>query len=271
MNLTQKKEKLINIIKEYGSLLIAFSGGVDSSFLIKTAFDVLKNKAVALTAVSATYPDYEFNDAVNFAKQYGITQIIVNSNELEMEDFTKNDTNRCYHCKKELFTICREQADKLGLKYIADASNCDDLSDFRPGRNAAMELGVKSPLIEAKLTKAEIRELSKEMGLNTFDKPSQACLSSRFPYGTAITKNKLDIVRKCELFLKEAGILQFRVRYHGELARIEVSKDDINKFMDVKFRDKVVDNFKKNGFCYVSLDLEGYRTGSQNEVIKNKG
>jgi uncharacterized protein len=270
MDMHQKNENLIRIIKGYGSVLVAFSGGVDSAFLLKTASDALKEKTVALTATSVTYPKHELEDSVKFTQSHRIKHIIIDSNELESKDFVKNDTNRCYYCKKELFKICKEKAEKLELNCIADGSNYDDLEDFRPGRDAAIELGVKSPLVDAQLTKKEIRELSRQIGLDTFDKPSFACLSSRFPYGTAITKDRLDMVRESELFLKSCGIRQFRVRYHGNLARIEVSKDDINKFLNEEFRHKVIDNFKKNGFCYVSLDIEGYRTGSQNEVIAKK-
>jgi uncharacterized protein len=270
MSLSKKKEKLVEIIKGYGSVLIAFSGGVDSTFLLKAAHDTLKDNAVAITAASETYPEFELCDSIEFTKSHGIKHIIVNSNELDVEGFAKNDTRRCYYCKTELFKICRERAEELDIKYVADGSNHDDLKDFRPGRDAALELGIKSPLIDARLTKEEIRQLSKNMRLKTFDKPAFACLSSRFPYGTTITKEKLNMVKESELFLRSCGIKQFRVRYHGDLARIEVLKSDINAFLDDGFRHKVIDNFKKNGFSYVSLDLEGYRTGSQNEVIGKK-
>lgn len=270
MDQNDRKERLVELIKGYRSLLVAFSGGVDSTFLLKVAHDTLGEKAVALTATSETYPTHELEDAIGFTKANNIKHIIVDSNELEIDNFAKNDERRCYYCKAELFKICGDKAKELGIEHIADGSNHDDLADFRPGRDAAKELGVKSPLLDASLTKDDIRALSKELGLKTHDKPSFACLSSRFPYGTAITKERLNMVKECELFLKASDIKQFRVRYHGDLARIEVLGDDIKRFLDDGFRRSVIDTFKENGFIYVSLDLEGYRTGSQNEVIGKK-
>jgi uncharacterized protein len=270
MDLKEKNQRLIEMIEGYGSLLIAFSGGVDSTFLLKTAFDTLKDNVVALTATSETYPEHELTEAKEFAKSLGVKHIIVDSNELEIKDFAQNDLKRCYHCKKELFMICKEHAKEFQINEVADGSNIDDLGDFRPGRDAAKELSIKSPLVDAKLTKDDIRALSKSLKLKTFDKPAFACLSSRFPYGTTITKDRLNVVKSCEQFLRASGIKQFRVRYHGDLARIEVLRDDIGRFLDEEFRTSIIDNFKKNGFSYVSLDLEGYRTGSQNEVINKK-
>ncbi len=270
MDITGKKEKLDNIIKGYGSVLVAFSGGVDSTFLMKTAYDILKNRAAALTATSPTYPEHELKNAKSFTKSHGIRHIIVDSNELEIENFAKNDKLRCYYCKSELFKLCVDKAEKLGLNQVIDGTNHDDLDDFRPGSDAAKELGIKSPLLQAGLTKDDIRELSRRMGLPTHNKPSFACLSSRFPYGTAITKERLGMVSACEQFLMASGIKQFRVRYHGNMARIEVPEDEMNRFLGGAFRRKVVENFKKNGFNYIALDLQGYRTGSQNEVIEAK-
>jgi len=267
MNLQTKHEKLIDILTGYGSVMVAFSGGVDSTFLLNVAHETLGENAVALTATSETYPEHELNEAIEFTKSNGIKQIIIDSNELEIDGFANNDVKRCYYCKLELFNLCRTHADKHNIMYVLDGTNFDDLSDYRPGRDAANELDVKSPLLEAELTKDDIRALSKDMGLKTFDKPAFACLSSRFPYGTKITKERLNQIRACEMFLRENSIKQFRVRYHGDLARIEVLKDDIARFSDTNFREQVVNTFKENGFTYISLDLEGYRTGSQNEVI----
>ncbi len=267
MNQRRKKEKLISILKGYGSLMVAFSGGVDSTFLLAVAHEALGDNIAALTATSETYPEHERDAAIAFANSRGMKHLVIDSNELDIENFARNDTKRCYYCKSELFKLCRKEADKLGIAQVADGSNVDDLGDFRPGRDAAKELGVKSPLVDAGLTKDDIRELSREMRLSTHDKPAFACLSSRFPYGTTITRERLGIIKKCEDFLRELGIKQFRVRYHGKLARIEVLKNDIARLMEDELRDKVVQKFKESGFTYVSLDLEGYRLGSQNEVI----
>lgn len=265
-----KLTKLKGILLGMDSVLVAFSGGVDSTFLLKVAVDTLGEKAAAVTAVSPTYPDSELKEACSLAGLIGARHVIVDSNELEIPNFAENDEKRCYYCKSELFAISREKARSLGFKNVADGSNADDALDYRPGRTAASELGVRSPLHEAGLTKSEIRLLSKELDLPTWDKPSQACLSSRFPYGTRITVERVEKVALGEELLRSLGFRQFRVRYHGETVRIEVEEGDLGRFLDDGVRRKVVVGLKSIGFVYVTLDLQGYRTGSMNEALKKR-
>jgi uncharacterized protein len=266
MQLDNKLAKLQSILSAMDSAVVAFSGGVDSSFLLQTARDVLgPDRVIALTATSPTYPGHEFNESVKLARQFGVRQIVVDSNELDIPGFADNPPNRCYHCKKELFGICLNKARELGYAEVLDGSNLDDLNDYRPGRQAAAELKVRSPLLEAGLAKEDIRELSRRSGLETADKQPFACLASRFPYGTRITAERLQQIDRCESFMRQNGFHTFRVRYHGETARIEVALDELTRIIDDSLRMKLLAEFKSAGFTYVALDLQGYRTGSMNE------
>lgn len=268
MSVQEKLTQLKNNLAAMESALVAFSGGVDSTFLLRVARDVLgPERVVALTATSPTYPQHEFEESRRLAGELGVRQVVVESNELEIPGFAENAPERCYHCKHELFSLCLQRAGDLGFREVLDGSNRDDLQDYRPGRKAGEELKVRSPLVEAGLDKEDIRVLSRELGLPTWDKQPFACLSSRFPYGTTITAERLVQIDRCELFLREKGFRNYRVRYHGEIARIEVAPDEIGRLLDERLRKDVSAAFKEAGFTYVSLDLEGYRTGSMNEVL----
>lgn len=263
-----KLGKLKRILEGLGGAVVAFSGGVDSSFLLKAASDVLpREKVLAVTAVSDTYTGSELAQAKRFAKALGVRHKIIFTDELKDRNFIKNRPDRCYYCKRELFKRLNAIARRNRLYFVADASNVDDRKDYRPGSRAKKEMGVKSPLQDAGITKNDIRRFSKKLGLETWDKPSMACLASRIPYGVRISKAVLKKVGRAEAFMKHLGINQVRVRYHNDIARIEVDKKDIKRFSSKNFCDKIVRRLKELGFRYIVLDLEGYRTGSLNEVL----
>ena len=268
MELQTKLNNLKENIRRMDSIAVAYSGGVDSTFLLKVVHDVLKEKVLAITAKSSIFPERELREAHSFAETLGTKHIVIELDELAIEGFADNPVNRCYLCKREVFSRIIEVAKQNKIKYIADGSNIDDLGDYRPGRRALEELGVVSPLQEAAMTKNDIRILSKQMDLPTGDKPSFACLASRFPYGEKITKEKLGVIDRLEQYLMDGGFRQVRVRHHGNIARIEVAMDERSKFFDTGLMDRIYEKFRENGFAYVTLDLKGYRTGSMNEVIK---
>ena len=263
-----KTRKLKEILKKMGKVVVAFSGGVDSSFLLKMAKNTLPKKDIlAVTAVSETYTGSELKQAKRFAKKTGIRHKIIFTNELKDKNFTKNPINRCYYCKKELFGRMAEIAKKEGLNYVIDASNIDDARDYRPGSKAKKEFGIRSPLMEAGFSKEDIRKCSGRLKLETADMPSMACLASRFPYGEKINKKALKKIEAAEAFIKRQGVLQVRVRCHNNIARIEVEKENIKIFVNKRICDKITQRLKQLGFKYITLDLEGYRSGSLNEVL----
>ncbi|MCR4901874.1 MAG: ATP-dependent sacrificial sulfur transferase LarE, partial [Butyrivibrio sp.] len=246
---------------------VAFSSGVDSTFLLKVAHDTLGEKCIAITGKSESFPSKERQEAEAFCQREGIKQIEFSSGEIYEESYAANPKNRCYICKHILFSRMLELARENGIENVAEGSNMDDLGDYRPGLQAIKELNILSPLRKVELTKAEIREYSKEMGLPTWSKPSFACLASRFVYGERITADKLKMVEQAELLLADIGLKQYRVRIHDKMARIEVYPDDIELLVKKEIRDRIVTSFKEYGFSYVTLDLQGYRTGSMNETI----
>ena len=266
MDLNTKYSELKEYLQELGSIAVAFSGGVDSTFLLKTAHDVLGDKVIAVTARSCSFPERELKEASDFCEKEGIRHVICESEELEIEGFSENPLNRCYLCKNELFTKIWIVAKEEGVSHVAEGSNTDDDGDYRPGLAAVKEQGVKSPLRHAGLSKEEIRRLSKELCLATWKKQSFACLSSRFPYGESITPEKLSMIDKAEQLLLDLGFHQVRVRYHESLARIETDQSGFSLLENQALREQVHAEFKKIGFTYTALDLLGYRTGSMNET-----
>ena len=265
--LLQKKIKLVEYLKKLGSVAVAFSSGVDSTFLLKTAHDLLGDNAIAVTARSYSFPKRELDDSVAFCKAEGINQIIVETDELQIDGFKENPPDRCYICKKALFTKLLAAVSEQGIFHLVEGSNVDDDGDYRPGHRAIAELGIKSPLREAGLYKADIRALSKQLGLPTWDKPSFACLSSRFPYGEEITKEKLAMVEKAEEKLLELGFRQVRVRIHAKIARIEITPAEFEKMLCPGISSYVNDYLQKLGFLYVTMDLGGYKTGNMNKGL----
>jgi len=249
---------------------VAFSGGVDSSFLLKVAQDVLENNVIAVTAESSTFPEREVEICKAFTKKYGIRHQMITSEELAVEGFSDNPKNRCYLCKKELFGKIKEIATLQNIPVVLEGSNYDDLGDFRPGRQAVMEYGIQSPLLSACLTKQEIRTLAKEMNLDCWDKPAFACLSSRFPYGEEITLERLAMIDQAEELLIGMGFRQARVRFHREVARIEIPESQFVEIMKPEVRETIYRTLQKIGFQYTTLDLLGYRTGSMNEVLNER-
>ncbi len=267
-------EKLARLREQLGAMdrvAIAFSGGVDSTFLLKVAHDVLGDRVIAVTARSASFPERELKETIAFAAAIGVRHLLIDSEELNIDGFSDNPVNRCYLCKRELFSKMITCASENGISRVAEGSNTDDDGDYRPGRQAILELGIVTPLRDAGLGKAEIRALSKELGLPTWDKPAFACLASRIPYGVPITREKLHRIDVLEQYLLNLGFRQVRVRDHGELARIEVGGNERLRLCDPSLMDQLHETFRAQGFTYVTMDLRGYRTGSMNEPLNATG
>ncbi|MGQ9634789.1 MAG: ATP-dependent sacrificial sulfur transferase LarE [Bryobacteraceae bacterium] len=269
--LQEKQQRLFEILRGLDRVIVAFSGGTDSAYLAWAAGRVLGDWALLVTADSASMPESHKRDAEEFARRYGLRHEYVATREFENPAYAANNPDRCFHCKDELFTRLEEVARERGYAHIVYGVNTDDLGDYRPGQNAASKHQVRAPLVEAGLNKAEIRELSRQAGLPTWDRPAAACLSSRIPYGTPVTIENVKTVEKGEEAVKSLGFRQFRVRYHGDLVRLEIAPEELPKALDLDMARRFTEIFKSLGFLYVTLDLEGYRQGSFNERLKKKG
>lgn len=275
--MTSKKERLFQIIRDTGPMLIAFSGGVDSSLLLAAAHEAGGPGTVAATAVSEIHPRREHHAAEVFTRKRDIPHLLVPTKVMDLDEFAANGPDRCYHCKKHLFELLCRLAQERGLSHVAHGANLDDLNDYRPGMKAAQALGIRAPLIEAGLGKCDVRSLAREMGLDSWKKPAMACLATRIPYGTPITTTRLHMVERSEGFLSDVGLGQSRVRHHGDLARIELNGDDMARIMHGDTRNRIVARLRDIGFFYVTLDLEGYISGGMNRkvdpdlIFPNKG
>ena len=266
-DIEDKLGQLKKTLREMGTVLVAYSGGVDSTFLAVTAYEVLGQNSLAVFASSPVAPPMEKEQAASLAHDIGLRFRIIESNEMANPDFVANPPERCYYCKRELFSELKPIALAEGLKWIADGTNADDLSDFRPGRKASVEAGIRSPLLEAGLTKEEIRQLSRKKGLPTWDRPASPCLASRIPYGIPVTAETLNKIARGEQYLHSLGLRQLRLRHHGNIARIELDQEDMAKILKADIRQGIVEHLKALGYKYVVLDLTGYRIGSLNEVL----
>jgi len=266
MNKNDKLNKLQQDLNSMESLIIAFSGGVDSSFLASTAHEILGNKALAVTFLSEIIPRFEIQEAKKVAKEIGIEHKIIPVKLLDHKEFIKNSPQRCYFCKKILFSVLKKKAEEIRFSHVACGENMDDQESFRPGMRACQELGISTPLIKAGLTKKDIRELSREKKLSTWNKPSMSCLATRFPYHTPLTKKALSMIEESEDFIRSLGVKQLRVRHYGETARIEVMPDDMKILIRRPIRKKILNKLRQIGYTYIALDLKGYRTGSMDET-----